>query len=438
MRKASAYAIYVANLIIVIIFWRVSSGPLMFEDLGGTLLALARLVGLLAASSALTQLVLIGRLQWVEERIGMDQLTRIHHQNGFVVMSLVVMHPILVTLAYAVPYGISFPSQFLDLLRYWDYVRLAAIGILVFATVFTTATALRKRLTYEQWYYTHVFAYAAIGLTSVHQFSAGGDFRANAPFRAYWIVLYSVSVGTLVFFRFARPLYYYWRHRFVVQRIVKETDDVASLYIAGRNLARFPIRAGQFMILRFLSNRLWWQAHPFSLSCLPNKDHIRVSVKNVGDFTSQVPTVLPGTPVLIDGPHGAFTARMSSQEKILMIGGGIGITPLLSLIEQFMLETRDVILLCANRSGNDIVFQDELGVLAQNGQLVIHHVLSRDPAWTGEKGHIDQEKLRRLVPDLLERDVFLCGPVPMMLGVTMAVRELGLSRSRIHFERFAL
>ena len=333
---------------------------------------------------------------------------------------------------------ISPGSQFLEFLRFWDYVRFAAIGILVFVTVFTTATALRKRLTYEQWYYTHIFAYAAIALVSAHQFGVGGDFRITPPFRVYWIVLYVAVVGTLVFYRFARPLYFSRRHRFTVGRIEKETDDVTSLYITGRNLDEFPIRAGQFMILRFLSKQMWWQAHPFSLSCLPNEDHIRVSIKNLGDFTSQVPTIPPGTNVLIDGPHGAFTAKQCTQEKILLIGAGIGITPLRSLIEEFMLEKRDIVLLYSNRTSDGIVFHDELRILARKGQLTIHHVLSRDPDWTGEKGRIDQEKLRRLVPDLLERDVFLCGPVPMMLGVSHALRELNVKKSRIHYERFAL
>jgi predicted ferric reductase len=121
-----------------------------------------------------------------------------------------------------------------------------------------------------------------------------------------------------VYFRFLTPALLYWRHRFAVERLERETDDVISVVIRGRDLAAFPIRAGQFMFVRFWARPFWWQSHPFSISRLPDGNEIRLSIKGVGDFTASIPKLPPGTRVLIDGPHGVFTALRCRNRKVLM------------------------------------------------------------------------------------------------------------------------
>jgi len=86
------------------------------------------------------------------------------------------------------------------------------------------------------------------------------------------------------------------------------------------------------------------EAHPFSMSRRPDGTRLRLTIKAVGDFTRRIPGLKPGVRVLIDGPHGIFTARRSSSQKILMIAGGIGITPIRSLAKSWFL--RDATSLC--------------------------------------------------------------------------------------------
>ena len=438
MRRNTAYAVYGINLIVVVLFWFVSSGTTIGTSPAVTLLAVARLLGLLAASSALSQLILISRIQWVEERLGMDQLSQIHHQNGFLVMGLVLVHPALVTLSHSMLSSQSAGAQFVQLLRYWDSVGLAFTGLLVFAVVFGTATVVRKKLSYETWHTLHVLAYLAIGLTPFHQFTVGGDITGASLFRAYWFLLYGVAAGGLVVYRFARPLAFYLRHRFEVQKVVQETDDVTSIYIVGRKLDHFPVRSGQFMILKFLDKAFWRESHPFSLSCLPNSDYLRVTIKSLGDYTSTVHAISPGTKVFIDGPHGALTSRLCQGETALLVAGGIGVTPIRSLTEEFVSAGKDVVLFYCNRRADDIVFADEFEELAQRDHMTVHHVLSREPGWNGESGHLDGAMLERLVPGLPERECFLCGPVRFMDAITEELVRLGARRSRIHYERFSL
>ena len=244
----------------------------------------------------------------------------------------------------------------------------------------------------------------------------------------------------LLGYRLVRPALAFFRHRFVVTRVVSEPGDVTSVYIGGRNLERFAIEAGQFMIVRFLAKGYRWEAHPFSMSCFPDGRQLRLSIKRLGDFTRRIPELKPGTPVLIDGPHGVFTARRCAADKVLLIAGGIGITPVRSLAEELVGAGRDVVLVYGNRNGQSIVFKDELDELVARagGRLRVHYVMSDDPGWPGEKGRIDRDRLARLVPDIAGREVYFCGPPVMRKGIRAALANLGVPARRIHDERFAL
>lgn len=439
MRKALPIALWVANLLIVVVLWAGASGSLLTAGLPAALLALARLAGFLAGTCVLTQILLIGRVRWVEQAFGLDRLSRVHHWNGFALVAFALLHPTMMIGAYAALNGMPPFQQALLFAQSYRGVILADVGLIVFIVVLVTAlTLLRKRLRYEQWYAIHFVAYAAIALVLAHQLAVGGSLNSSPALRAYWIALWAFSVGNVLLFRFARPLYVYLAHRTRVERIVPETPEVNSVYITGRNLERFRILPGQFMIVRFLQRGLWWEAHPFSLSCAPNGEYLRLSIKAVGDFTRKVPGIRVGTPVLIDGPHGVMTPRLLCADKVLLIAGGIGITPLRSLAEHFTTRGRDVALLYGNRTLDGIAFCGELDRLAREHGLVVHHILSHEPNWPGEKGFVDRERIQRLAPDVLERDVYLCGPPPMMVAVRRALAELGLPSARVHWERFAL
>lgn len=268
----------------------------------------------------------------------------------------------------------------------------------------------------------------------------GSDFTDNRWFAAYWYLLYGFTFANLAVYRVGRPLGFFFRHRFAVARLTPESGDVTSVAIEGRNLAAFPVQAGQFMIVRFLAPGFRWEAHPFSMSCRPDGKQIRLTIKALGDFTRRIPQLKPGTPVLIDGPHGVFTARSCRSPRVLMIAGGIGITPIRSLAEELLAAGREVILIYGNRNRASVVFEKELDDLAAaaSGRLRVVHVMSDDPAWLGEKGRVDRERLARLVPDVREREVYLCGPPVMMKAVRTALAGLGVPGRLLHYERFAL
>jgi predicted ferric reductase len=301
----------------------------------------------------------------------------------------------------------------------------------------TSIYLVSSKLKYEWWYGIHLVTYIAITLAFFHQVTSGSDLLANRIFLYYWYALYIFVFGNLLLFRFLRQGYLFMKYRFIVDRVVPEADNAFSVYITGREISRFSIKPGQFLIARFLDNKRWWQAHPFSLSFVPKDNCLRLTVKNVGDFTAEVSQIKKGTPVLIDGPLGTFTMEQSTNDKFLFIAGGVGITPIRALIEEIGSHGKNMILLYSNKT-TDIIFKQELDSLSEEYGFALHYIVTEDPSFNGETGRVDAEKIQRLVPDVLSRDVYLCGPAPMMGALVHILRGLGLKKSELHYEKFSL
>ncbi|MDD5678205.1 MAG: hypothetical protein PHW60_09490 [Kiritimatiellae bacterium] len=176
------------------------------------------------------------------------------------------------------------------------------------------------------------------------------------------------------------------------------------------------------------------------MSCRPDGKQIWLTIKRLGDFTRRIPYLKPGITVILNGPHGVFTARHCALPKVLLIAGGIGITPIRALAEELIAAGRDIVLVYANRNRAAMVFGRELDDLARTaaGRLRVIPVMSADAGWAGEQGRIDRDRLARLAPDIREREVYLCDPPAMMKLLRSTLAELGVPRISLHYERFAL
>jgi predicted ferric reductase len=415
--------------------WWYISGELISSGASGSrLVALGRLIGLLAGSAVLLQLALVSRLPWIEPSLGCDRLYRLHRSLGFVVAPLLLGHPVLLVFGYARRHHVSVGRQFADIATGWPYVRFAIVAIVIIVlAVASSLPPIRRRLEYDAWHASHLAMYLAVGLASLHQ-ASGAEMVRQPWWGWYWVALHLAVIGALVVFRTGRPLFKFARHRFRIDRIVSESDDVTSVYLTGRRLQRFSFSAGQYANVAFLMKGLW-APHPFSFSAAPNGRFLRISIKAVGDFTRRIRHLTPGAFVLLEGPLGAFTVGTPGARKYLMVAGGIGITPIRALIELLAAGDRDVVLLYAARTVNDLVFATEVRALTPRCHFILSQAAKADDGY--ERGRIDGAMLERLVPDVREREAFVCGPPPMMEGVIAALRALRVSRSRIHYERFA-
>ena len=213
-----------------------------------------------------------------------------------------------------------------------------------------------------------------------------------------------------------------------------EAPGVVSLRLTGRNLDRLGARPGQFFLWRFLTRDGWWKSHPFSLSAAPDGRSLRITVKGLGDFTKPIASIPLGTRVVAEGPLGVFTLDARRLDRVALIAGGIGITPVRALLEELR---GDVTSSTASSREEDVVFRDELRRSRGERGFAVHYVVGDHAAPGGER-LASAEHLLELVPDLTDRDVYVCGPPAMADFVVRSVRRAGVPRSHVHAERFAL
>lgn len=396
-------------------------------------------MGVISVLLIFLQFMLMGRIKWIESVWGMDKLVNLHRKNGRYVLVFIILHMVFILWSYTLTTKLPVPKQLLDFWLHYDDAWQAIIAFFLFVIIALTSIFFSKiKIPYEAWYAIHLMTYVAVLFAFGHQMKLGGDFFQQA-FAIYWQCLYVFVFANVCFYRFFRPLFFFSKHQFKVAKVVKETDEVTSIYISGNNLASFPRKAGQFMILRFLDKQRFWQAHPFSLSWGPNNGMLRVSIKDSGDFTHEIHGLKVGTPVFIDGPHGGFTLKNATKKKLLFIAGGIGITPIRSLIEESANEY-DIALLYSNKYVGHIALKGEIDTLSQNNGFPVTYFLTEEksvPSW-GKQGRIDAKGIKSSVPDVKSRDIFLCGPTVFMLAIKEALLSLGVDEKNIHFEEFTL
>src|SRR4051794_8744958 len=299
-------AIALANLVVIVRLWLDAGGISAVRSGADVLTSAGRLTALLGAYLALIAVLLLARIPVLEDLVGFGRLTAWHRQAGRACLALLVAHTALTTGGLALGDDVSLPREAARLIRQYPGVITATAALLMLVAAAATSVALaRRRLSYESWYFVHLYTYLAIALAFSHQIATGKDFVGNPVARAYWTALYVITLGALLLFRVAVPLVRDARHRLRVDRVVEEGPGVVTIEVVGRRLDRIRARPGQFFLWRFLARDRWWQAHPFSLSAPPNGRRLRITVKESGDFTAGLRALKPGTRVLTEGPFGA-------------------------------------------------------------------------------------------------------------------------------------
>jgi predicted ferric reductase len=306
-----------------------------------------------------------------------------------------------------------------------------ATGVLL-ALALVSARALRRVLPYEVWHFTHMFSYLVLLLVYGHQFGNGEQFLGGGFAPRYWTVLYLFVIACVVQGRIVAPVRLNRRHRLRVDDIAMESDDIFSIYITGHRLEELEAKAGQFFRWRFLARGCWWQAHPFSLSASPNGLWLRLTIKVVGTHTARLRMLPVGVRVYVEGPSGRFTSDRGARARALLIAAGSGIGPVRALLEEL---PRGAVVIYRARSDEDLVFRDELELLAQARGADVWFVVGprRDP---DSRYVLTARGLRELVPDVAYRDVYLCGPEGLTTRAVAALRRLGVPERQIHIEGF--
>ena len=431
------------------------------------LLGLGRLTAFLAGYAALIEVMLLARIPFLERLAGFDRLTIWHRWTGHAVIYLALTHVLCTVWGYAKQDGVSWFQE------YWNWLTLpqprapgsftgsvgsgsgpvlsinggppttspypgiitATVGtFLLVAVLVTSLVIVRRKLSYEWWYAIHFTAYAGIALAWFHMIPDGNELIADVNAANYWRALFFFALAIVVWYRLLRPIINTFRYGIKVTEVINEGPEIVSLRLSGRGLDRLGTKAGQFYFWRFFTKGFWYTQHPFSLSEAPKGDRFRITIKNLGDHSARFGEIPVGTRVFAEGPFGVFTEDSRTEDKALLIAGGIGITPVRALLEEM---DGDVIALYRVVSSDDLVFADELDEIAERRHVKVSYVVGDHASGEG-RDLLSPTHLRELVPDIAERDVFICGPTGMIDSIVPNLRRANVPRQHLHVERFAL
>jgi predicted ferric reductase len=399
---------------------------------GGLLIFGGRLAGLTGTYLLLIMLLLVARIPGIERAVGQDRLLKWHRRLGQWPIYLLTAHAVLITLGYAEQAKTGFWHELWILIRSYADVLMAivALALLVMAAV-TSIRAARRRMRYETWWTIHLYVYLALALSFSHQLANGASFVGHPLTRVVWVALWLATAGTVLVFRVGLPIVRSLWHGLRVVGVHEEAPGVVSIVCRGRRLERLAVDGGQFFQWRFLTRGMWWQAHPYSLSAMPRSPYLRVTVKAAGDYSRRLMRIPVGTRIAIEGPYGAFTRHARDTNKVLLVGVGVGVTPVRALLED-MDPWVDVVVVTRASTAGDLLFREEIRRLVANRRGQLHEIVGSRRAHS-----LDQRYLRRLVPDIAQRDVYICGPDDLSDGLVVAARQLGVPEDRIHREQFA-
>ena len=414
--------------------WLKDGGISGVHSISTLLISVGRLTGLFGAYLLLLQILLLARLPFLEWTVGFDRLMKRHRLNGKVSLMLILAHVAAITAGYAQQSRSSIPAQLDSFLTAWPGMVPALAGTLLLVLVAVSSIVIvRRRLRYETWFAVHLMAYFGVFFTWFHQVPTGGEFIGNPLAAAFWTALYVATLQLVLLFRVLQPLLGFLWHRMRVAEVTQEAPGVVSLRISGHHLDWLNARPGQWFMWRFLDGERWREAHPYSLSAAPDGRSFRITIKDLGDFSAGIARVKPGTFVLAEGPFGSFTEDNRTRDRVALIAGGVGITPIRALLDDMQ---GDVVLIYRATHMQEIVFREELESLARERGVRIRYVLG-DRRTPGNAQLLSREHLRGLVPDIGTRDVYLCGPSSMIRSLRRALRKLGVPAPQIHVDEFA-
>jgi len=437
-----------ATTLVVVALW-VSHGGVqgLTAGAGSAWSSLGRLLALVSSNMLLLQVLAMARIPWAERALGQDKITRWHRLLGFTSVNLMLAHILASTLGYAALARTGFLAELWSLVSTAPGMLLATAGTALFVLITVTSVrAARRRIRYESWHLLHLYAYLGAGLALPHQLWTGTDFLSSPVATAYWWGLYALALVAVLVFRVAVPLGVSLSHRLTVSHVVTEAPGVISVYVTGPRLAKMSVSAGQFFVWRFLTGSGWTRGHPLSLSAAPTSGALRITLSTRGDDGDRLAGLRGGTRVMVEGPYGRLTPDIRTRSGLVVIGSGLGVTPLVALLQDAVAtratRNRPATFVRRASSPDAVPLQADIDRLVASGSVRILDLIgprsTTGTPWLPQHlGHVPgPEALRLLVPDLAHCDVYVCGVGPWAEAVATDLTAAGVPDDALHIERF--
>jgi 3-phenylpropionate/trans-cinnamate dioxygenase ferredoxin reductase subunit len=402
---------------------------------------LAVLTGMLLLSALVCTVILPSRLRSLNRAFGIESVIEVHRFLGVVSAVLVLAH--LACVIAENPANVAL--LYLPTAPGRAQCAIAACASLV-GMVLLAALKHKLSLSYELWRRTHLLLAAG-----VVGFSAGHVYLLNrtiqmAPLTTMYVLVTAVLVAVFGY-RWAWRAWVDPSTEFVVREVRPESATVSTLVLEPKpgpdqqRTGTWAFAPGQFAWIR-LDRSVMSEEHPFTIASSAHAETTEFTIRHAGDFTSAVRQLPPGSPIWVDGPHGAFTGDHSTGSALVLLAGGVGLTPMMSMIRTAAHrgDPRAYRLIAVASAPSDLLFRDELAELRRHLDLEITEVLRRPTKdWAGPVGGISVDLLAMVLRTVRQpdnTDFFICGPPGMVSDAMAVLHDLGVGAGRVHTEQF--
>ena len=383
-------------------------------------------------------LVLAARLRVVERLFGgLDKVYKAHRRIGEAALYFIVLHPILL----AVNPEFDFVRFFwIDPLPgeagHYYVARMTGLVALA-ALIALTSLSLWVSMPYNYWKQTHNFFGLVLVLVIFHGVVAQGEIMSY-PVLGAWFAVWAVA-GVSCYF-YIRVLYRWFGplHDYLVDH-VRTLGDITEVHLRPLDPKRkMAFHPGQFLYVCFDSPDLRSEPHPFSISSPPEAETIRISVKKMGDWTKELPVLKSGQRAYVWGPYGKFGdhMRQHAENKSVLVAGGIGISPFLSMVENEDFKAgkyNKAHLFYCVEVAEEAYYHDEITALGMKEEY-LHYI----PHSSDSQGYLTPEVIADRVGDLKNKVFLICGPKTMMDSLLEQLMKAGVPFEEIFVEDFSI
>lgn len=397
-----------------------------FADLNSITTSLGQILGLVGMALFSINLILAGRFKLLDRYFkGLDKVYAHHSKIGAISFSMLLLHPLFLVVKYifiSTKQAALFFVPFVDLNITWGIISLLIMIILISFTFYI-------KLKYNTWKMSHYYMKLAFFFAVLHTFLISSDISRNNLLRYY--ILFLVIVAAVVSIRkVIVDKLSLVKYKYKVKNVLQLNKDIVEIEMEPLG-EKMTFKAGQFAFFSFLSQNVSAESHPYSLSSSNSNDNLKITVKNLGDFTSSLINLKINDGVIIEGAYGNFSYRNVTNKNQIWIAGGIGVTPFYSMAQNLS-EGYNIDFYYSVKEASDAVYVKELQDISLKNPNFKFNL------WAANvKGYINAGVMVNISGGCEGKDIFFCGPSALMESLKTQFVSLGVDSKDIHYEDFS-